>query len=101
MRCLCCALQSLEVLLLALSAFQRLKEAAAVLRGCPQLTQLAANNAFQRAEVYALQLSSLVPSLEWPPYDPGVGSEGYGTCSGTAGAMPVMQVRRGNCLVPA
>lgn len=52
----------------------------------------------KRAEACALQLSSLVPSLEWPPYDPGAGSEGYGAGRGTAGVMPVMQVRRGTAL---
>lgn len=99
--CVLCPAQSLEVLLLALSAIKRLREAAAVLKGCPQLAQLADNAAVRKAEVCALQLSSLIPSLEWPPYDPGAGSEGYDACRGTAGAMPVMQVREWHCLVPA
>jgi len=90
--CLPACLQSLDVLLLALCAIQRLREAASVLRGCRELSDLALNLAVSRAESWALTLSSLTVSLEFPPYDPGCGSEGYGNIQGSAAAMPLAQV---------
>lgn len=86
-------MQSLDVLLLALCAIQRLREAASVLRGCRELSDLAVNLAVERAESWALTLSSLTVSLEFPPYDPGCGSEGYSNTQGAAAAMPLAQVR--------
>lgn len=85
-------MQSLDVLLLALSAHRRLKEAAAVLKGRRELADLADNKAVELAEQWAQSLSRLLPSLEFPPYDAGVSSEDYRNARGAAAAMPVAQV---------
>lgn len=58
-----CLVQSMEVLLLALAAHRRLKEAGDVLTGCRDLADLAANAAVNRAAMCVRRLSSLVVSL--------------------------------------
>jgi hypothetical protein len=82
----------MEVLLLALAAHRRLQEATAVLRGCRELADLSVNAAVTRAEFCVRRLSSLVVSLEFPPYDAGCSSEQYNSTRGAAAAMPVAQV---------
>lgn len=84
--------QAMEVLLLALAAHSRLQEAVAVLRGCRELTDLSVNAAVTRAGLCVRRLSSLVVSLEFPPFDAGCSSELYNSIRGSAAAMPVAQV---------
>lgn len=63
-----------------------------MLRGRRELADLANNNAVVLAEKWAQSLSSLMPSLEFPPYDAGLSSEEYHSTRGAAAAMPVAQV---------
>lgn len=83
----------MDVLLPALAARKQIRDAAMVLKLCRELTPLADNQAYVRAEELALRLSSLLVSLEFPPYDLGCGSDGYSSTRGAAAAMPEVQVR--------
>lgn len=78
----------------ALAANVRLQEVASVVKACKPLSARAShcNTAAKQASQLAQQLASLLVSLEFPPYDPGCGSEEYSRAWGAAAAMPVTQV---------
>lgn len=84
--------QSAQVLLNALSAHATLRSTASVLRSSHALADLAVNDAYNAAEGWATQLSSLAVALEFPALDLGLDHD-----RGTVGAMPLLQVRGWVC----
>jgi hypothetical protein len=91
---LCCKhLQAAHVLLQALAAHACLRDTAGVLRSSQQLEDLANNEAYVFAESLATQLSTLAVALEFPALGPAVSPVEYDQNKGSAGVMPLLQVR--------